>query len=919
MTQDLGAGSGTMGMIDRSPGARTEFPDAQFESARITSPEENDYIPEIFERAQEQTLEAAGGVRWAPTDRASPCYSHLLVDSGDNLTIDKTFELGKAEFELLLAANRYQPKGKNDIIAFGLRGARLRGSEKLEEVDRLTLEDARPDHRTFRCVIGFYFRAKGRFSAYTGSTVPWHGYMSEGMTNNLLPTGTYVYKKGIHNYKNPVEPALRLSDANGSDAGEATVLRTKRDLVFGLTDVWDKCNPTDNIHCAYSNTTFSSLGCQTIKGPRDGGLWADFQQTLEDLPRGARVDYVLITGAEASIAAAAVRAGVPAGDPEVQRRLGRLRVGSESEHVKRLQARLGQGESGYFGPQTKKALTEWQAANGVPADGIYAPALDDKTGWGIFAALLAPMPQPQAPPAGTSEPMVYPDVPRPIETKVDPPAPANAPVETYPEPVPLDEPAPAGRPAPAPAPAPMAAAPPAPAPVAAPAPAPSPAPVASPAPAPKPAPAPAAAKPLPDIALTPETLRRFAPKAKPEYAAILGQQGNDVLTRFGINENARRFCHFMAQVGHECGGFTIAEESLKYSAPRMLVIFGAGVHSAALTASDAQRLVGNDEAFAERVYGLGNPKMAKNLGNTEPGDGYRYRGRGFLQITGRAAYREMGKKIGVDLEADPDKVGQPLYALMTAAAFWDNRKLNDYADRDDIILITKRINGGRNGLEDRQQRYAAAKQIWAVGGLESARGPELESARGRPILEFGSIGPAVVELKKLLSQLGYSGFEMDQVFGRTTHLAVVRFKLELGMTGDGVVDAATWDALDREVKRAARDVLQGGGRPVAADEEARARTQRRGRAVRSWGFFLLLAAAGLIAIQLVERGLLAFPPALQAIQGNVPWIEIALMAFVALAALRLMMLGSGIARSRKADTDEVDLGIRREVNVETAG
>ena len=464
------------------------------------------------------------------------------------------------------------PKGKSDIIAFGLRGARLRGSEKLEEVDRLTLEDARPDHRNFRCVIGYYFKAKGKFSAFTASTVPWHEYMSSGQTNNLLPTGTYVYKKGTHapaTRSRWVTPALRLSDADGSHSGLATVLRTKRDLMFGLTDEWDQCNPSDNIHCAYSNSKFSSLGCQTVKGGMDDGLWADFQSTLEDLPDSARVDYVLVTGAEASIAASAVKAGVPVSDPEVQRRLGRLRVGSESEHVRRLQARLGVAETGYFGAETKKKLTEWQSSNGVSADGIFSPALDEKTGWGIFAAQPAPQPQPTAP--SQPEPVVHPDPPVAVETTPAAPAPSPVPAE-------------AATPAPAPEPAPV----------------------------PAPAPAPSPAKPLPEIALTAESLRKFAPRAKPEYAAILGEQGNDVLTRFDINDNVRRFCHFMAQVGHECGGFTITHESLKYSAKRMLEIFGAGRHSAGLTAGEAQRLVGNDEAFAERVYGLGNPKMAKN-------------------------------------------------------------------------------------------------------------------------------------------------------------------------------------------------------------------------------------------------------------------------------------------------------------------
>ena len=299
--------------------------------------------------------------------------------------------------------------------------------------------------------------------------------------------------------------------------------------------------------------------------------------------------------------------------------------------------------------------------------------------------------------------------------------------------------------------------------------------------------------------LTAATLREFAPRARPDYAQALGTQGNDVLTRFGINRNDLRFCHFMAQVAHECGEFTIVEENLNYSAKRMVEIFGEGRHSAAIGGGEAQRLVGNKEAFAERVYGLGNPRKARDLGNTEPGDGYRYRGRGFLQITGRAAYREMGKRIGIDLEAVPDKAGEPLYALMTAAAFWDSRKLNTYADQDNIEIITKRINGGFNGLADRKRKYAKAVEVFS-DDHEDAPSRGIATTRGAPgsrrQLEYGDLGSEVLRLKEMLSAAGYDGFAMDEDFSRATHVAVVRFQLDRGLPANGIVDATTWDALE---------------------------------------------------------------------------------------------------------------------------
>ena len=221
--------------------------------------------------------------------------------------------------------------------------------------------------------------------------------------------------------------------------------------------------------------------------------------------------------------------------------------------------------------------------------------------------------------------------------------------------------------------------------------------------------------PRPGIFLTAETFKQFAPRARPDLVAVIADKGNDVLARFGINANASRLCHFLAQVSHECAGFTVAEENLNYSAARMVQVFGPGRHSARITDAEARSLAGNKPAFAERIYGLGNPTMAKRLGNTQPGDGYRYRGRGFMQITGRANYRDMGRKIGVDLEANPDLAAEPLYALMTAAAFWDNRDLNKFADRNDLDGITRRINGGLNGLDHRKSNLDLAKRIFSQG------------------------------------------------------------------------------------------------------------------------------------------------------------------------------------------------------------
>src|SRR5262245_61593361 len=101
--------------------------------------------------------------------------------------------------------------------------------------------------------------------------------------------------------------------------------------------------------------------------------------------------------------------------------------------------------------------------------------------------------------------------------------------------------------------------------------------------------------------------------------------------------------------------------------------------------------------------------LAESLGNTEAGDGFRYRGRGPIQITGRANYKMYGDLLGVDLIENPDLVATPQYAFSTAGLFWKLNGLNELADVQDFTTITKRINGGLTGLQDRQKYYEVAK------------------------------------------------------------------------------------------------------------------------------------------------------------------------------------------------------------------
>lgn len=199
-------------------------------------------------------------------------------------------------------------------------------------------------------------------------------------------------------------------------------------------------------------------------------------------------------------------------------------------------------------------------------------------------------------------------------------------------------------------------------------------------------------------------LAHIAPQARPIYLDAF-RQGAPLFERHEI-ATPRRMAHFLAQAMQETGRFTVLRENMSYSVPRMLEIFGVGKHSARITAAEAPGLARNERALAERVYGLGNPGKARELGNREVGDGFRYRGNGILQTTGRGNHRRMGEACGVDFEGQPELVTAPEHALKPALQEWSEGNLNQLADRDDIRTITLRINGGLNGFEERKAFFA---------------------------------------------------------------------------------------------------------------------------------------------------------------------------------------------------------------------
>ena len=176
---------------------------------------------------------------------------------------------------------------------------------------------------------------------------------------------------------------------------------------------------------------------------------------------------------------------------------------------------------------------------------------------------------------------------------------------------------------------------------------------------------------------------------------------NEILPIYGI-EDLLAVASFVAQVGHESSHLNILEENLNYSAEGLLRVFPKYFRDPEI----AKRYARNPNAIASRVY-------ANRMGNGDEssGDGWKYRGRGAIQCTGKQNYEKCSLELfdNAILLDEPDMLLEPRYALMSACWFWRSRNLNEFAH--DIIATTKKINGGTHGLQDRTELYELAQEI----------------------------------------------------------------------------------------------------------------------------------------------------------------------------------------------------------------
>lgn len=265
-------------------------------------------------------------------------------------------------------------------------------------------------------------------------------------------------------------------------------------------------------------------------------------------------------------------------------------------------------------------------------------------------------------------------------------------------------------------------------------------------------------------AWTAQELKQLTPHARDDYVEALVLGWND-LQRAEIN-TPLRLCEFVAQTAHETGGYTIVAENLDYTADRMCQVwpkrFKGKFDPRAMSCAN------NPEKLGDAVYG-------GRLGNDEPGDGYKYRGRGFLQDTGRDTYREMSGPASAPLEDRPELLEHPAISLRCALHRWRKMGLNRFADRHYTRTIGNAINRGNPfsahdpiGHESRLKWFARA---WALFG--DGPEPQVDTA-----LALGAHGRRVTAMQERLKEMGYGVGAVDGVYGPTLARAVAAFKAD---------------------------------------------------------------------------------------------------------------------------------------------
>lgn len=238
----------------------------------------------------------------------------------------------------------------------------------------------------------------------------------------------------------------------------------------------------------------------------------------------------------------------------------------------------------------------------------------------------------------------------------------------------------------------------------------------------------------------------------------------NLLPKYDI-DTENRVAGFLAQCGHESLQFTVLKENLNYSADALNRVFPKYFKRAGRDAEEYHR---QPEKIANVIYA-----SRMDNGDTASGDGYRFRGRGVIQLTGRHNYTKFGESINKSPDEVVSYLDSKQGALESACWFWKTNGLNKYADSQDIVGMTKRINGGTIGLEDRKKHYEHALETFD-GHYKPIR--SFESVRK------GSKGQTVMEVQRKLGIM-----PVDGDFGSGTESRVKRWQQSVGLTPDGIM------------------------------------------------------------------------------------------------------------------------------------
>ena len=255
-------------------------------------------------------------------------------------------------------------------------------------------------------------------------------------------------------------------------------------------------------------------------------------------------------------------------------------------------------------------------------------------------------------------------------------------------------------------------------------------------------------------------------------AAAWADAALEILPKYEIT-TANRIAGFFAQCGHESMNFTVLSENLNYRAETLEKLFSKYFSKAGRNAAD----------YAKQPEKIANVIYANRMGNgdTASGEGFKFRGRGIVQLTGKDNYTAFGKSVGMTAEQVIDYVTTKKGALESACWYWNSRNINAACDANDITKMSKLVNGGTIGLDDRKKHYEQALAV--LGGAVPA--PITNAASIAGVLKKGSTGENV---KRMQAELG---LEADGSFGPATEAALKKWQTANGLAADGVAGPKT--------------------------------------------------------------------------------------------------------------------------------